>query len=150
MKTQAHMLALLLALGFLACTGISPSAQGADDDAKAKADGKDKKEKDEQPWEHLYTVSNEPGGFKQFDVAKNSKVKFTWETTPDGQVPQFRVTVAKLNDRTGSYQTLGTVVSTNKAAKGNAGMVLASGKYRLYVATKFMKYTLNVEGQSLK
>lgn len=77
MKTQAHMLALLLALGFLACTGISPSAQGADDDAKAKADGKDKKEKDEQPWEHLYTVSNEPGGFKQFDVAKNSKVKFT-------------------------------------------------------------------------
>lgn len=140
--------ALALGLVLSAPTG---AADEKDDKAKMnekeKEKVKEKKEKKEEVWTSLFTVSSAPGGFQHFDLPKNSKVKFTWETTPDGQVPQFRVTVAKLNDRTGSYQTQGTVVSTKFAEKKSAGMLLAAGKYRLYIATKFMKYTLTVEGQ---
>ncbi len=144
-----HRFSLLALL--VASMSIVAPVRG-DDDAKMKEDKKEgkKEEKKEKEWSTLYTVSNEPGGFKHFDVGENSKVKFSWVTAPDGGVPQFRVTVAKLNPRNGSYQIIGTIVSTNTAAKSSSGMVLAAGKYRLYVATKFMKYTLTVEGQPLK
>ena len=124
-----------------------PMSEADEKDDKAKLNEKEKKEKKEEVWTSIFSVSSAPGGFQHFDLAKNSKVKFTWETTPDGQVPQFRVTVAKLNERTGTYQTQGTVVSTKFAEKKSGGMLLAAGKYRLYIATKFMKYTLTVESQ---
>lgn len=140
---------LALALGFAVSAPIGAADEKEDKEKmkeKEKEKVKEKKEEKEESWTTLITVSSAPGGFQHFDVAKNCKVKFTWETTPDGQVPQFRVTVAKLNDRTGTYQIQGTVVSTKFAEKKSAGMLLAAGKYRLYIATKFMKYTLTVEG----
>ncbi len=128
---------------------LTPAFLRAADEKDGKAKEKDKeKAKDEKEileWTTLLTVANEPGGNKHFDLAKNGKVKFTWDTSPNGQVPQFRVTVAKLNDRNGNYQIFATITSVFGASKDSTTLNLGAGKYRLYVATKFMKYTLKVE-----
>jgi len=114
--------------------------------AKGKEPVKAKEEESDASWSSLLTVSNAAGN-KQFDVAKASKVKFSWETTPDGQVPNFRVTVAKQNARTDSFQTFATIATTHGKSKDSATMNLGPGKYRVYIATKFMKFTLTVEGK---
>lgn len=139
------MLRVLSCLAVVALLLTAPLAAADEKDAKPKENEKEKPNKPAVEWVPVFTVSNAPGGKQYFDLPKSGRVKFSWETTPNGQVPQLRVTVAKLNERTGSYQIIGTVMSVFTATKSSAMMDLTAGKYQLYIATKFMKYTLNVE-----
>lgn len=144
--TRLLMLIVLLAIGL----PVSFPAFAADeekDKTKEKGEKEKDEKKDEEQWTTLLTVVDFPGGFKHFDVTKGGKVKFSWDTKPDGRVPNFRVTVAKLNPRNGNFQIFGTIATTHGASKKSAVMNLVDGKYRLYIATKDMKYTLTVAGK---
>ncbi|MEX2213372.1 MAG: hypothetical protein WD768_04550 [Phycisphaeraceae bacterium] len=97
-------------------------------------------------WVQIATFSNAVGK-RTFDLPANARVRVTWDTERDGQVPTFRAVLSKAKDRNGkiTYQTLQTFVNTQATTKGNAIVALEKGGYQLYFATKMMKYTFTVE-----
>ena len=141
---------LFLLVGVFLASSLPVTRAADDDDKKLKEKEKDKakeKEDDSADWESLLSLNNGAPGKHHFSWPKNGKVRFKWETTPDGQVPNFRVTIAKLNERNGNYQIIATIATTQGRSKDSATLNLVEGKYQLYIATKYMKYTLSVEGK---
>ena len=138
MFRRFHPSSLLLVSAIFA--GLLASAAPA---FGADADGKAAKERE---WVQIAQFSNAVGK-RTFNLPENARVRVTWETERDGQVPTFRAVLSKAKDRNGriTYQTLKTFVNTQATTKGFDVVILEKGGYQLYFATKQMKYTFTVE-----
>lgn len=107
------------------------------------ADDKDK-DKDKIEWVQVMTTKGGEGGKSTFKVSEDTKVKFAWEVQPTSGSTSFRITLSKQHERTGNYQTIGTIFKTNSRSQKHIIANLKQGNYQIYLAVRRMNYTVTV------
>ncbi len=100
--------------------------------------------KDEINWVQIMSTKGGGGGKSRFKIAKDAKVKIAWDVRPTSGSTSFRINLSKKHDRSGNYQTIGTIFKTSSPSKKHVIAKLKQGDYQLYLAVRRMQYEVKV------
>ena len=133
-----HSTRTLSAFAVAGCIAIVFSASWTD-----AAEKKDKAAE----WPVIFQTKGTGGGHKRFKLERDSSVQFIWSAMSSHRAPNFRITIAKRDPRTGDYNTLGVIVREHKNTQGKKLGKLKAGEYQLYIAVKRVHYEFKIKAE---